>query len=413
MRRRVGRTALLVLAGLALLLPMALIAHPIAYVPFLSAVLMVGLSWLYLQLVRRALTVSVDEMCGSCERGATTTLAVGLDNRSPLPLSRVELEFFVTDLFGAYDEVRTLNCSVRGGEDVSLEFDVRFVHVGTYQAGISRVVVHDLLGLFSATIKEGERRQVTVRPRRMSLGQAFELSAAPDQSNKAIKPIAADDVDYANVREYRYGDQLKTVHWNLTARSATGTMFTRLYETYVNPSLCIVLDPVAPDAREGEDLMALMDGMVETAVAICQVSRLEGVDAEVRYVDKDGQPRLTRIANEADATTLVAGMLRITPQREAGPAATLADELVREAGLRSHGSGNVVLVTSRPDPDALGSMVEVASSRRNAMVFLAVPRSLVGRERQKFAAPLHQLAACGGAWWLVESNPIGTEVVGL
>ena len=414
MARRIGRIVLFVAAAVLLVLPPLLIAHPIAYIPLTSAVLIVIVSWLYLQLVRRKLEISVESMVKDCERGAKTSLVVSLFNRAPVPLSRVTLDFYVTDLFGAYDEVKQLACSLKAREQVNLGFDVQFAHLGTYYAGIKDVVVHDLLGLFSATIEGSDRRQVTVRPRKMNMAEAVQMTAVPDESRKALKPVSADDVDYATVREYRYGDQLKTIHWNLTARSPQGTMYTRLYEAYVNPSLTIVIDPCAPDGRSDEDMMSLFDGMVELSAALSAQARFEGVDADVRYVTRDGEAAATRLSNEADANTMVADMMRITRVEDASSdVAGMAEDLVRQAGGRSHGSGNVALVTSRVDSEHLSTLVEVAMNRRNVLAFLAVPRDLVGRDREKFAAPMRRLNSVGASWWMVESNPVKTEVVGL
>lgn len=414
MARRIGRIALLVAAGLLLLMPIALLAHPISYVPFVSAVLMVAVSYGYLQLVRRALTVSVDDMAATCERGQRATLAVTLDNRARVPLARVELVFFVTDLFGDYDDVRPLACSVRAHERVELEFGVEFAHLGVYEAGIQRVVVHDLLGLFSSTIERECRRQVTVKPHAMNLSEQLDVKAVPEETTRAVRPIAADDVDYAGVREYRYGDPMKAVHWNLSARVTTGSLLTRIYETHVNPTLAIVIDPVAPDDLTGEELMSAFDALVETAVAVSTAARVNGLEADVRYVDSDERPAATRLNTEADALCLVADMLHITPLGRASAAVSLAaDEMVRAAGLHTHGSGNVVLVTARPDAALVSSLAEMAMRRRNALAFLSIPRRLVGRERETYVAPMHRLSSCGGSWWPVESDPVRTAVVKL
>ena len=412
MARRIGRIVLFVVAAALLVLPPCLIAHPIAYVPLLSAVLMLVVSWAYLQVMRRSLSVSVAGMASACERGHASQLSVTLSNRAPLPCARVQMDFFVTDLFGDYDGVRTVACSTRARDDVDVDFDVLFAHVGTYHAGVTNVVVYDLLGLFSAKLSDGARRQVTVRPRKMSLGAANAMTAVPDESRRSLKPVAADDVDYANVREYRFGDSLKTIHWNLTARDPGHTMFTRLYETYVNPSLTVVLDSCGPDV-EAEELMSLMDGIVEVAVALCEQARVSGIDAEVRYVNRAGRDATGHLVSTFDAVNLVTDMMRITPEREAGAVATQAEELLRRSGLRSQGSGNIALVTSRVDPGQIATLAEVAMARRNAMAFVAVPRGLAGREREKHLGPLLQLSGVGGAWWAVESNEIASEVVGL
>lgn len=409
---RAGRVVLLACAAALLVLPVLLIAHPISYVPLVAAVLLVVVSWVYLQVLRRSLDVSVTEMSDSCERGQQAQLNVALSNASRLPFPRIELAFFVTDLFGAYDDVERLTCALRPREVSDLGFDVRFAHLGTYDAGIDHVVVHDLLGLFSARIENGARRAVVVRPREVDMRRADVTHVVPEETRTMLKPVASDDMDYASVREYRYGDPLKTIHWNLTARDPAATMYTRLYEAYVNPALAIVVDPYAPDYG-AEELMSLFDGTVECAAALSAQARAAGVDAEVRYIDRTRTPAAARLASAADADDLVTDMLRITPVAEAGAHAAATETLLRSTGLMTHGFGNVALVTSRLDADILTTLVEIRMRRRNALAFVAVPRSLEGRERESFLAPLRRLDDAGVAYYVVESTEIETKVVGL
>lgn len=409
---RAGRVALVVVSALLLVLPAVLLADPIAYVPPIAAALLVLVSWLYLRVLRRSLDVSVAQMAESCERGEAAPLSVTLSNRSPLPFPRIQMDFYVTDLFGDYDDVRTLTCALGGRETSTLDFDVTFAHLGTYHAGVSRIVIWDLIGLFSHTRKQGAARSVAVRPRRVQMGQADVSRAMPDESRSTLRPVAADDVDYSNVREYRFGDPLKTVHWNLTARSADGQMYTRLFEAYVNPSLVVVIDPFAPDLG-ADDLMSLFDGMVEVAAALCGQAREAGIDAEVRYLSRSGELSACHLVTPDDADDLIANMMPVTPSNKKEGGAPASEETLRAAGLQNHGAGNVAYVAALPDAGALSALADAASARRNAMAFLAVPRGLEGRERDQFIAPLRSLGDAGGSYYVVESTEVATEVLGL
>ncbi len=409
---RVGRVALLVAVALLLVAPVVLLADPVSYVPLVSAVLLVAVSWAYLQVTRRALSVGVGQMAGSCERGGAVPLGVTLSNAGILPLPRIEVEFFVTDLFGNVDDVRPVTCALGSRETQVLDFDVAFAHLGTYHAGVRRVVVHDLLGLFSSVMDDGARRPVAVRPRKADVESVRRLAAVADDSRSSLRPVMADDLDYAGVREYRYGDSMKAVHWNLSARDPQGVMYTRLFEAYVNPTMAIVIDPYAPDASD-EELMSLFDGMVETAAALSARARAAGIEAEVRYVGADGAPAAAHLVSADDADDLIADMMRITPASEAPRNAGVAEDMLRSAALRQHGCGNAVVVTSRPDAGLVEALAEVAMRRRNAMAFLAVPRMLEGKERERFCAPLRRLDEVGAAYYGVESNASETEVCAL
>ena len=407
---KAGRAALLTAAALLLIVPVLLIAHPISYVPLVAAVLMVIVSYAYLQVLKKAVGVSVNQMATSCERGQDAGLSVDVFNKSVLPCARLEMRIYVTDLFGDYDETHTVSCSLRPRENTSIPLNVRFAHLGTYHAGVSDIVVYDLLGLFSAKLGDGARRAVAVRPRKMDMTAADVTQVSLEEAANMLKAVPSDDVNYASVREYRYGDPLKAVHWNLSSKNPDGTMYTRLYEAYVNPSLAIVVDPYSPEYGT-DDLMALFDGIVESAAALSNKARQAGVDAEVHYIDRSGNAAIARIASETDTEELVMHMRRITEESTVGSDASATDEVLRTVGLRSHGFGNIALLTSRPDSDLLQSLTEVHVRGRNALAFAACPRMMEGRERDTFLAPFRALSSSGVPYYVVESNEVETRVM--
>ncbi len=409
---RFARVLLMVTGAALLIFPAVVIAHPISYIPLMTTVLLVGSSWAYLQVLRRSLRVSVawGQSGSSCERGESSQLRLQLANSSRLPFPRIELMFYVTDLFGEYDETQKLSCALGSRETTELGFGVTFAHLGTYRAGVSEVVIHDLVGLFSVRLKETAERAVTVRPRRVDLGESGDLFATPDEARSSLRPVPADDMDYASVRDYHFGDPLKTVHWKLSARRPGGGLYTRVFEAHVNPSLCIVLDSYAP-AFDAEELMCLFDGMVEIAAALSAQARRAGIDAEVRYSARDGSRAHCHITGRADADALVENLRRITPvedQHVANVAA--AEEMFRHAG-GPHGFSNIVMVTSRIDSRLIQAACEVGAQRRAITFYAAVPRSLEGKERERHIAPLHALEPSAVPYYLVESNERFTEVV--
>ena len=404
---------LLVLVGVALLvIPVLLLAHPISYVPLIVAVLTVGLSWLYLRAVSRSVSVALEEGSLTCERGHEAGFAIRLANRSVLPIARVELTFFMTNLFGDVDDVRTLVCSLGPSQSTEAFFDASFVHLGKYQAGIQSVRTYDLLGLFSRTREDGTLNEVLVRPAPVTLSGVAATQVMPDESQHMLKPIASDNEDYASVREYQHGDPMKTVHWNLSTRMPGGKMFTRLYEEYVNPSLVIVIDSFAPDC-DPDVQMSLFDGIVECAAALCVQAQGTGVDAEVRFLNADLEKESAHLASENDVISFIGAVHRMTPASKAGTDADEVADMLRAAGLQTHGFGNVAFLTSHADEACLEVLTSIRMRRRNAMAFVAVPRELEGRERDAFWAPFAALESVGVNCYTVESTPVGTEVSGL
>lgn len=409
---RVGRVLLFVLAAILLVLPVLLIAHPVSYVPLVMALLMALVSWLYVHVLNKSILVNVTQTDYTCERGADAGLSVTLTNTSFLPAPHVETRFIVTNLFGEEDESKSLSCSLAPYETIEAQFDAGFAHLGTYQAGIRDTTIHDLLGLFTCKHKDGSLSEVVVQPAKVNLSGVNATQVMPDEASHALKPITSDNEDYASVRDYHRGDPLKTVHWNLSSRNPDGSLYTRLFEEYVNPSLVIIIDHCAPE-YDSETMMTLFDGIVECAVALSLQAHRTGVDAEIRYFNRKDEISVAHVANDNDANGLVESLHKIVAEKDAPQQAQEVEQLLESIGKRSRGFGNVAFVTARTNDACLSTIVDIRMRRRNSMAFITIPRSLDGKDKDRFMAPASALSASSVPFYVVESNELGTEVHGL
>ncbi len=448
-RVRLVKGALLVATLLVCALPVALIAHPISYVPLITVVLLVCTSYAYLRVLKHFFSFDEDQMAHSCMRGSKVDLSVVLNNACILPHARIELAFYVTDLFGEYDAMRYMRVPLGPRKTEKFDFDVRFAHVGSYAAGVDSIVLTDLLGLFTTRIENTSRHQVVVRPRLFDLVEP-DISEASENEAVILKSITSDSFDYASVREYTRGDPLKTIHWNLSAKSVNDTLYTRLFETYVSPSLSVVLDPFAAlpgkkrarasvsagattaasahapssattaasahapsnaKANTSEELMSLFDGLVETTASLSRYARSQGVECVVHYVGASLTPCSACLASDEDLDELVLNAQHITSVDEGRKEASVPLEMLRAEGLGRQGASNVALVTARIDAEELSILSDITACRRQAILFLCVPSTLVGREREAYLAPLASLAALGIPYYLFESTELETRRV--
>ena len=409
---RIARALLIVVAIALLVLPVLVNADITSYVPLIMVIVVVGLSWLYLQFADKGISVETAAAEYSCLRGESAQLTVRVVNSSFLPVPRVELGFVISNLFHRSDDVRSLACSLGPHQTLDVSFEASFAHLGRYEAGVRSVTVHDLLGIFSRTHKDATMNNVVVRPSKVKLAGNVADNATSDESSNALKPIASDNEDYASVREYHRGDPMKTIHWNLSSRNPDGTLYTRLFEEYVNPPMAVVIDCVAPDYDQ-DTLMSLFDGIVESAAALCEQARFAGVEAQVRFYDADGEKAACHLASDDDASELIERLHAIAVEGSVQSASLDANELLRACGLQNSGASNVAFITARADSECLTTLRDIAARRKNAMVFAAIPRDLTGRARDRFLEPILGLGASGVYHYVVESNPLGTEVMGL
>jgi uncharacterized protein (DUF58 family) len=281
-----------------------------------------------------------------------------------------------------------------------MDFNATFEHLGVYQAGLERVVVWDFLRLFSVTLPGPKRCTVQVAPRIVPVtGIEFSYNAAVE-TTKALRSTISDSMDYAAVREYAIGDPMKNVHWKLSARSANDELFTKIFEVYTNPGVAVVIDLFAAGVTTME-LREIFDAVVEAGFSVARYAQTQGMDAEVRYVDKLGETKCLRAWREADLPALVSEM----PQVSSEPARAIeAITLLKRIIDAPDGQSNIVVCTANLTGQMLETVRMAKVQHREPQVVAVVPKGLEGRERDQWLAPLATLDAAGIPYVVIEDS---------
>ena len=403
-RRRVAaKAAAAVLVLVVCALPPVFINNAVGYLPLAAYVLAVLISFAYLQVLKRSLVFSEESLVPSCERGTLVDFVLNFENTSPLPFVRLEPYIYISDLFGDADTVTPVAMPLMPFEKRDFSFQARFDHIGTYSAGIQKIVVSDLLGLFTHTIDNPVRHRVEVLPRVADIEDLPLTSTATAESQKPLQTLVTDDLDYAGVREYTWGDPIKTIHWKLSSRLDAGDYLTRLFESFNNPGINIIVDTTAP-AYDAESLMFVYDGVVEGALSINQFAREAGLDSFISFYDKYGDEARVRIKNMREFGNLTADLPRIS-----AAAGDEALELLRREGNLIHGQDNVAFCTAHVDEGIVTALVELRLRKRNPLLLVVVPPSMESEVRQRFLRPLRRLDEAQVSYFVLQ--PAQDDVV--
>ena len=383
----VGRVVLVVLAIIACAVPPIFVNNIIGYLPLLALVLVLVLSFAYLQVLKRSLVYSEESLIPSCERGTEIEFVLNFENKSPLLFLRLEPYIYISDLFDNMDTVIPVSMPLMPFEKRDFRFNAQFDHIGTYSAGVQKIVISDLLGLFTHTVQNPNRHRVEVLPRVVDLETLPLTSTASADSQKPLQTLVTDDLDYAGVRNYVWGDPIKTIHWKLSSRLEDGEYLTRLFESFNNPGIKIIVDTTSPD-YDSESLMYVFDGVVEGALSINQYATKAGLDSSIAFYDKYGAESSVRIMNMLDFAELTDQLPRITVQ-DGGDAL----RLLRREGNLIHGQDNIAFCTAHVNEGIISALTELKLRKRNPLFLLAVPPALEGEELREFVRPLKRLDA--------------------
>lgn len=391
-RRRIVLKVLAVVVVLAALLAMALFvgdsdyrATAIGWVPFLAAVLSIIMAAVYVRVLAATLEFSDAAAERECERGRNIRFDVHFANQSILFFFRIEAFFYISDLYGniASEASTTLGLVPHGSLDMS--FHSTFEHIGTYSAGLDRVVISDFLGLFTVTKRNETRREVRVLPQMQVINTVRFSNDAIIETTKAARSVLADSMDYAYVRDYELGDPLRAIHWKLSARA--DKYVTRLYEIQTNPGVAIIMDFYAEN-NDAETLMSMFDAVVESAFSLAEYAREQGMDTEVLFRGRDLQTHRVLNWSLEERIRVIGDMPRMSadPDEEAAAIALLSDEVTSPSG-----QSNIVMCSASMDPTMLSSLADAKLRRRSPLLVSVVPRNVIERDRDAYCKPLARL----------------------
>jgi len=98
------------------------------------------------------------------------------------------------------------------------ELTVAATHCGRLVCQVEKAVCCDLLGLFPLPVRKGPERAVLILPAQLELEGKEEL-AAGENAGTVLRPRpgGGPGEDY-DLREYRVGDPLRSVHWKLSSK---------------------------------------------------------------------------------------------------------------------------------------------------------------------------------------------------
>lgn len=373
-------------AALAVLIVPAVFLNSLfGYLPVLFAVLLTGASYGYLMALKQALRYEELSDLSNCQRGTRIDFTVKLTNRFPLIFTRVKPSFYIADLFGEDDTITEEVITLAPFEERSFSFSVRFDHIGSYSAGLKSIQIFDLLGLFSCTIENQNDYQVNVKPKIFDVASLNISNSALTESESMIVPTVIDGSDYAGVREYVWGDPIKTIHWKLSAR--TQTYMTKQFESYGTVGLSIILDFYSP-AYDSETLMSIFDSVVETGLSIADYAKETGLEYELVYSSRHGEKKTFSAGYITDLMELIGDMPKITVAEEGEQKAL---RLLREEGNARYSHGNIAFCTANITEEMTNVLLELKNHKKNPILFALVPGSLREEERDKFLRPLRVL----------------------
>ncbi len=157
------------------------------------------------------------------KRGEQINCGIEVTNRSMLPVARMR----VKSVYKYFCETKEHDKYMYGAADrgkTRLDFSLRFNYAGMAEIKLNKITLYDYLSIFSSERKTADIFKAAVFPDSRAIepeGMSWDMvnfirfGGGPQKNTDNIHDTR-DEI--RQVREYGYGDPLRDIHWNLSAR---------------------------------------------------------------------------------------------------------------------------------------------------------------------------------------------------
>lgn len=363
--------------------PAVLVNTLLGYGPVVLVLLCGVLSFAWLCLLRNKLEFDVNTDVRSCVRGENSQFQVYVKNAGRLPATGINAVFFTSDPDGLDEQMTTLRLTLSPKEERSFGFSAKFPHIGSYRAGIRRMELSDIFGIFRAVSNEEKSDCIEVLPQVAQISSMPVTSSVQTESTRMSVQSLLNGSDYTGVREYAFGDPIKSIHWKLSAHA--GGLMTKQMESYSNTGMSVVLNLQIP-AADGLARMDEFDAVIEAGVAAGNYAAEQGMDYDLLFYRQNGDVMRSVPSSFRALHGIVEEMRLSEPNQEQDIV-----RMLRENCQGVYSQANIVVCSCVLTKELAEMLVKLKQGGRTPILFLILSGELGEKERQDRTAQLRRL----------------------
>ena len=210
---------------------------------FWFLLLMVPALLIYTLIARAALQATIETASTEIEKHQPYDYEFCMTNSSPLAFPFVDAILSLPRGDAVRTEERVVRLSMAPMSAYRVNNTVKFRFRGTYAVGVSCFYVYDFFRIFRVRVEVDCFENIYVMPRKR-IGQGSGALAIADMTTQTTKsPYTYERLEISDIRDYRLGDSLKSVHWKLSSKSEE--LIVRDYSSGVSNRAVIFCDMAA------------------------------------------------------------------------------------------------------------------------------------------------------------------------
>ncbi|MEX2561972.1 MAG: DUF58 domain-containing protein [Nitriliruptoraceae bacterium] len=290
--------------------------------------------------------------------GEQAIVTLTVNNLSGRPTTPLELLDAVPDGFASPDPVRL--GVIRAYRSAVVTYELDGTRRGKATIGPLQVRTADPFGIVMRTKSFAMTGTVTVLPPVVPLPAGLVLESATTGSRGGSHRVERDGREFAGIREYVDGDDLRTVHWASTAHR--GKLIVRRSEAPHAPTALVLLD-VRADRQAGSGPTASIESVVAAGASVAYHLAVRG--RAVAVVDRP----MVRPPQPAPWDVLIGRLAEVQP------ADVDLEATMRQVAQGMTGNGTFIAVVTTPDARELRQLIRSARGFATRAVMVVDPPS--------------------------------------
>ena len=142
---------------------------------------------------------------------------------------------------------------------------VSFKYRGLYEIGVDSLYINDLFRFFALRADMENYTAISVFPRKLSIADDRGRSDTDAPSPKLKNDVAAEKIEFSDVRDYVPGDSVRSIHWKLSSK--TQDIKVRQYSSAENKHVYVFCDmaeaAVPPKKKDAGELYKSLRRAIE------------------------------------------------------------------------------------------------------------------------------------------------------
>lgn len=195
----------------------------------------------------------------------------------------IKVTFYGTETIFA-EQFRTKLFSLQPYSSKTFTFKLHCKYSGNYEIGVKEFEFEDFLGIFKLTYREPFPLLIQVYPRVITLNRFKLKMDFPTEFYSSLTSRYEDIGTLDDIRKYTYGDNLKKVHWKLTAK--LNELMVRKFQGTIEASAVIMLD-LKKSNLSYEQNTIIEDKLIESAISVAHYCLQSWIPINLVYYTKE------------------------------------------------------------------------------------------------------------------------------